>query len=179
VLVSVLLVYALVWNVQRRGVHALDGLLRSHVADVGGALRLEEDWAVFASPPGWKADGWFMLVASLQNGQRIDLLRAGAEASFAKPSYLLDSVPSRHWGKMLMRLKKKQGNRSRFLSVYAREWNARQSCERQIVSSELLFMPERSRGEPDKRVLWHLTQRWQRPDCPTPRAHLSSRLTGG
>jgi hypothetical protein len=178
VLASVLLVYTVAWNVQRRGVHMLDRLFFSHLAQLGGVLHLEEDWAVFSSPPSGKADGWFMLVASLQNGERVDLLRQGATASFAKPAYLLESIPSRHWGKILMRLKKHKRNRSRFLSVYAREWNALASCEQQIVSSELLFMPERSRSEHDKRVLWHLTQRWRRPDCLDPPARLSSSFGG-
>jgi hypothetical protein len=165
VLAALLFTYTLSWNTQRMKVHVLDPLFPKPVTWLGHALRVDQSWQLFSSPP--RNDGWFILVAYLADGERIDLLRGGAAISFKKPDYVLGDIPSRRWGKLLMQLKRKEykSHRSRFLDHYARVWNERAPCTRQIKRTELVFMPERAHGEVNKRVLWYLTPHSQRPEC--------------
>jgi hypothetical protein len=172
--VAALALYAVVWNVQRMKVHFLDPVFASEAARLPGQIfRVDQSWRMFSSPP--RGDGFFVMAASLADGKTVDLLRNGAEVSYARPEFVLENIPSRRWGKLLMQLRKKanKNHRSRFLSHYARVWNEREPCARQIVGTDLVFMAEDKTGGFKKKVLWHLTPRTTRKDCAA--RHLTSR----
>jgi hypothetical protein len=161
-----LLVYGALWNAQRMKVYVLDPVFASAGAKLPGQLlRVDQSWRMFSSPP--RGDGWFLMVASLADGTSVDLLRNGAPVNFTRPAFVLDNIPSRRWGKLLMQLRKKTNkkHRSRFLAHYARVWNERAPCAQQIVGTDLVFMAEKKEGGVKKKVLWHLTPRSQRKEC--------------
>jgi hypothetical protein len=165
-LAGVLAVYAVLWNAQRMKLELLNPVFAHDAARFPGQiLRVDQSWRMFSSPP--RGDGWFLMVASLADGTSIDLLREGRAVDYDRPSFVLDNIPSRRWGKLLMQLRKKsnKGHRSRFLAHYARVWNEQAPCTRQIKGTDLVFMAEQKAGGPKKKVLWHLTPKTQRKDC--------------
>lgn len=68
------------------------------------ALGLDQTWNMFApSPPG--TDGWYAFTGRAADGREVDLWSPGAAPDARKPDHVLDTLPSRRWGKLLLRLR--------------------------------------------------------------------------
>lgn len=162
---GIVLVYALLWSAHNHNMPYVKSILPNKLATAGSAMRIEQRWRLFSSIP--RNDGWFMVVGDLADGTQVDLMRDGKAPVWKKPSYVLGEIPSRRWGKLLMQLREKkyESHRWRFLAHYARIWNQREPCSRQIKRVELIFMPEKAKGPEDKKVLWYYTKQWRKPNC--------------
>lgn len=142
-IVSALLVYTLIWNI--------DGLVDARLIpgplrQIGLTLRIRQQWMMFApSPP--KFDGWWVARATLEGGEHLDLL-TGRTASWRKPELISETFTTYRWRKYARRIGRKG---------YARfrpHW-ARYLCDNYNRDAP-----------PGKRAtnveLWHLKQRIRR-----------------
>ena len=97
--VGLLLVYVAVWNLAGYKNFA------APLWQVANVLQIHQNWGMFAPYPKTD-DGWFVVPATLRNGQRIDVFRAvvsgdGEEMSWAKPTPVAAQFPNVQWRKYL------------------------------------------------------------------------------
>jgi predicted DCC family thiol-disulfide oxidoreductase YuxK len=72
---------------------------------VGVLFRVDQIWDMFTPGP-LRDDGWYVVDATLKNGQHIDLMRQGAPVSYARPTpdAVAGQYTSERWRKYLLNL---------------------------------------------------------------------------
>ena len=154
---GLLLIYVVTWNIA--------GYRNVAVPfwQVANVLQIHQSWGMFAPYPKVD-DGWFVIPATLRNGERIDVFRAlisrdGEEMTWDKPSSVAARFPNVQWRKYLENLVAKQDpGRYRNFAVYLyNAWNKSQPTSRELVKLDVYYLEEHSEklGSPPKKIhLW-------------------------
>jgi hypothetical protein len=116
------------------------------------ALGLAQHWSMFDEAPSH--NGWYVAWAKLRDGSEVDLLRRGASLDWNKPRYPAAVYPNYRWRKCFreMSYEDEQGYQvfrmpaARFL---CRDWDARNSFEKQIAEFDLIYCLDRPTGAAD------------------------------
>jgi predicted DCC family thiol-disulfide oxidoreductase YuxK len=117
------LLLAVWWNVQnQRPKWTMPPWLDS----IALAFRIDQYWDMF-SPGPLREDGWYVIEATLKNGERVDIWRNGAPVSFDRipPSQVAAQYPNERWRKYMMNLyaEKYAPFRLYFDRYMCRKWN--------------------------------------------------------
>ena len=145
VLACIALFYAVAWNVQWLDSHRDQPLLPVRVAAAGDILRMEQNWNML-SPDALSNDGWFVMPATLLNGETVDAF-TGGPLSWTNPIHMSDNKPSSRWRKYLRNLSNPQFDRhlAPFAEYLARSFNQTHGISEQIVSFDIVFIRETTR----------------------------------
>lgn len=111
----------------------------------GYIMKIDQAWALFAPAP-LRTDGWWVLAGTLENGQRVDLLRGGAPVTDERPPDLLRHYGNTRWRKFYSGLLGARGGESyrRFHQFYCRRWNAAHEPADRVVEVEPVFYLEQN-----------------------------------
>lgn len=155
--VGALLIYVIIWN--------LAGVLNfaAPVQGIARFLQIHQHWAMFAPIPKLD-DGWFVVPATLRNGEEVDVFRAvvsdmGEDLSWDKPDPVGATFPNVQWRKYLENLVASEDPERyhHFAAYLYRTWNASQPPERHLVGLNVYYMLEhtyRLDGPPERVHLW-------------------------
>jgi hypothetical protein len=145
VVVTLLLLYVVVWNVSTMRADWRRRLRPPGITRMADLALVRQKWSMFANPTN--RDGWYVVVARLRDGRVVDLLRDGKPAdwdSFRKPKYIYRRSPNHRWRKLYRNLS--SGRVDAFLAPLARylahQWNRSQSASAQVATIELHFMEQ-------------------------------------
>lgn len=135
------LVYILAWNVQTLGNDAVPD--NSEI--IASILRLDQKWDMFAPAP-LKDDGWYVISGNLSNGKEVDLFENKDKVEWGKPERVALTYDNQRWRKYMMNLWKEDYSqyRGRYAEYLCRNWNDRNSEEKQLISLTIVFMKETS-----------------------------------
>lgn len=123
------------------------------------AVRLDQRWGMFAPVP-LTADGWFVVPATLVNGDKVDLL-TGDPIDFAKPALVSEHYIDQRWRKWMENLTwMGKDNMLAYGRYMVRWWNQQQTDPQRCVSTfHVVFVREdttdRGIQPPRKMVLWN------------------------
>ena len=161
-LASLLLLYALLWNIMT----VSEIRMPERLAPLGTLLGVVQTWNMFTPYP-LKDDGWYVIPGTLQGGQEVDLsgvLRDDfgmREVSWEKPHYVRGTYKNEHWRKYLEVTRNPQHiDQHLYLGRYiCREWNARHTGSEQLTDFEIVYMvemtlPDYEYSTPEPRALW-------------------------
>jgi len=135
--VAFMLSFVFLWNISSvvpiANSNFQQGMLR-----LANVTYVNQVWYMFDYPNG--IDPWFVAEARLQDGSRVDVLKAGAPVSENKPDRLHASFRNHRWKMLYMGLRP-QGMSRGYGGVYRdglvdylrREWNAQHRPDKQIV----------------------------------------------
>ena len=157
------LVYIVLWNLS--GFGATSPYVR-HVFPpvatlVGHLLRLDQHWNMF-SPYPLRADGWFVMPGTLQDGSAVELWTSQREVSWEKPADIAAQYPNDRWWKFMENLSWERKGRDVLLDAYAsyvcRDWNSRHSGQERLETLQIFFMqettpPDYQDVQPEKKLL--------------------------
>ena len=110
------------------------------------AVKLDQQWNMFSPRPPVR-DGWFVLHATLADGQQEDLLRPGRDDGlWARPASIKNTYINQRWRKYL-EWTMKQGPRygPELARYYAERWNGAHEASRQVTRLDVVFMLEPTR----------------------------------
>ncbi|MBO2010750.1 HTTM domain-containing protein [Hymenobacter negativus] len=97
--VAAVLAYVCWWNLDDVAVlRPAGGVMAEPVRWFGYLLRVDQHWGMFA-PAVFKDDGWYILEATTAGGQKVDLNRAGAPLTYAKPAAVVSLFKNDRWRK--------------------------------------------------------------------------------
>lgn len=97
--VAVVLAYVCWWNLDDVAIFRPVGELMSEPTRWFGYLfRIDQHWGMFA-PTVFKDDGWYILEGTTAGGRQIDLNRAGAPVTYAKPASVVALFKNDRWRK--------------------------------------------------------------------------------
>ena len=124
---------------------------------VGYGLGLEQRFDLFAPKPTI-IDGWLIAVATLENGDQIDLIEEGRPVHWNKPELLSARYRNGHWGAYMFFLKEPTiaaaAHRPYYVEYLKRRYRAQHKNENDIDHVELYLMleitppfPEQPRAE--------------------------------
>ena len=158
-LAALFFAYALLWNFAT----ATAGRVRvpAGVEWVAHATGLAQVWNMFAPHPK-KDDGWYVIPARLAGGAEVDLFRAGAPVSWAKPADASSLYPDAYWQKYLeyIWLRDFAAARLHYARYLCRDWNASRRDADLLRTFEIVYMRENTPppGQPPQPaepvVLW-------------------------
>lgn len=145
--VTLCLAMVIIWNIQRTGKHMrqdFPDLIRSEeVVKAMNVLRLTQYWNVF-SPYPFRKDAWPMLVATLKDGSKVELL-TGGPVRWTKPERVSDVFRNDRWRKYANNV----GIRNigwrhyrNWAGMHARRWNAENPESRHVKKVEFIRMIE-------------------------------------
>jgi len=147
--------YTVIWNLSQLPSAWTTGTLPRRWQPVADVLGLRQKWSMFQSP--MRDDGWYVVVARLEDGRAIDLLRDGAPAdwdSYRKPKWIYRRFPNHRWRKYYRNLVSESHARYResLCRYLANLWQQTHLDEGRVVSVELHYMQELSSepGEEDR-----------------------------
>jgi hypothetical protein len=144
ILVSLLAVYVLIFSLQVV-YPARFGWFDQRWKSVGYALGLEQRFDLFAPKPTI-IDGWFVTVATLDDGSQVDLLQDGAMVRWEKPEMLSARYPNGHWGAYMFFLKEPKEaatiHRPFYVEYLKRAWRQRYGGQKKIRKVELYLVLE-------------------------------------
>jgi hypothetical protein len=149
---AVMLAYVLLWNLSRLPQSWTAGLMPRGWERVAIATGLWQKWNLFQNP--MDDDGWYVVVAHLDDGRDIDLLRDGAPAdwdSYRKPRSISSRFPNHRWRKYYRNILAESAARYRepLCRYLAASWQRQHPQDGRIVSVELQYMQEMGEG-PDE-----------------------------
>ena len=129
---------------------------------------------MFSPSPG-RRTGWFVVVGSLHDGEKVDLYRHvilgehDAPLSWERPARLAERYRGTRWRKYMMNIRKRKNEEYRpLLAKYlAREWKREHGDDRKLKKVEIYFCGERLTAyEPNRvykpRRIWKYTVRDRR-----------------
>ena len=126
---------------------------------IGDGLRLDQMWNMF-SPFPFKEDGWFVAPATLQDGQRVNLLFPDQDLNFGRPADL-STIYDPLWQKYLLNMwpGTNAAHRPYFAAYLVRRWNDGHPPQERVQSLELLYMqqtnlPKFRKADIEKIVMW-------------------------
>ena len=147
-LVALLLVYAACYNLHVIFEDANGGTTRwfnRTAINAGHAIGLDQRYKMF-SPKPTVVDGWFVAVATLEDGNQVDLMKAGDAVSWKKPESLSERFPSKSWQVYLHSLKLPSnlasGYRPFYVDYLKRRWKKEHGNDPPIDHVELYLMLE-------------------------------------
>ncbi len=162
-LAAFFLVYILLWNL--RGLEATSPYVRQifppYANLVGYLLRLDQYWNMFSPYPP-KADGWFVMPGTLQDGSQVELWTGERVVSWEKPSNISAQYPNDRWWKFMENIYPGEKGREAALDAYARymcrDWNTRHSGRERLETFQIFFMQETTLPnyqdiQPEKKLL--------------------------
>ncbi len=107
-------------------------------------LRMDQKWDMFAPYP-MRDDGWYVFSGQLRDGTEINTFtwELGAPSQ-EKPVSVADTYPNQRWRKYLMNVwRKSHSNKRIYLGRYfCRNWNAKHSYEKELLTHQITFMKE-------------------------------------
>jgi hypothetical protein len=111
------------------------------------ACGLGQKWNMFDEAPS--KDGWYVAVATLNDGRQVDLLRDGLPVDWRRPSNPPSVYPNHRWRKLFREMAFEDAFGYQFFrqpvaSFLVREWNRRHSETEQIARFELVYNMEQS-----------------------------------
>jgi hypothetical protein len=97
-------------------------------------------------------DGWYVAVATLNDGRQVDLLRDGLPIDWRRPINPPSVYPNHRWRKLFREMAFEDAFGYQFFrkpvaSFLVREWNRRHSETEQIARFELVYNMEQSAPE--------------------------------
>jgi len=160
VVAALLLLYVIVWNLGELFPRSLSWF-HDRTRPLANALRLEQNWNMFAPYPELD-DGWFLAVATLEDGSQIDLLAAGRPVTWDKPQLISAAFKNHRWMTYASFLRKKEIDkrlRHYYVEYLKRNWRAQHPGGPAIRKAELYFFLEKTVPYPEvpelKLVLMH------------------------
>jgi len=140
VIVSLALVYVLGWNMLTVG----KKVIPDNLIWIGQLFKLHQQWGMF-SPTVYKEDGWFIYLATEEDGSEIDLNRGGEPVSFERPEVMADRVKNDRWRKYGENIIMIDNSHFRlYLCDYLLlEWN-RRNPDQKVVHLQIIYMLERT-----------------------------------
>lgn len=117
------------------------------------ACGLGQKWNMFDQAPS--KDGWYVAVATLQDGSRVDVLRDGVAVDWRRPERPAALYPNHRWRKLFREMAYEdalgyQYFRRPVIEFLARRWNERTSPEKDIQKLELIYCMEKILDESAK-----------------------------
>ena len=118
-------------------------------------------WNMFSPYPP-KADGWFVMPGTLQDGSQVELWTGRRGVSWEKPSNISALYPNDRWWKFMENIYPGQREREAALDAYARylcrDWNTRHSGQGQLETFQVFFvqettLPDYQNIQPEKKLL--------------------------
>lgn len=128
---------------------------------VSGIFKVDQNWAMFAPAP-YRADGWYVMPAVLNNGDTVDLFTDGGPVDWDRPERVAATYRNTRWSKYLRTIRK--GKYKKPLRYYVKwlrkDWNRRQPRDRKLREFTVYFVMETNMAdwetEPPRRIpLWH------------------------
>lgn len=109
------------------------------------ACGLAQKWNMFDETPS--RDGWYVSIATLRNGATVDLLRDDAPIDWTRPDNPAALYPNHRWRKLFREMAYEdvigyQIFREPVAEYLCRQWNQRQSPEKQIEQFEFYYCME-------------------------------------
>jgi hypothetical protein len=137
------LAYVFLWNLRSTDFARFEALLPRQLNGLGSTFGLDQFWTMFAPGPP-RDDGWYVCVASLEDGEQVDPLREGRPVTWEKPELVSRLYANERWRKFLMNLCREgqDDNRVGLLNYLWREWDAAHSPGGRMVRLELYYMHE-------------------------------------
>ena len=128
------------WNIQSTGRTKIK--LPEPLQRVSYFLGLEQGWVMFG-PKTLKDDFWYVYLATLKNGKKIDLFTGAKKVSWEKPKKLLSSMYKNHrWITYYRNLWVSDKRLHPFLGQYlCREWNTKHKGN-EIAEIEFYYFRE-------------------------------------
>lgn len=133
------------WNFAGTRSHAVDAPVPGLASRFGDLFYLQQKWNLFGTVP--PADGWYVVLAELRDGEAVDLLRDGARAdwdSYTKPDYIYRRNPDHRWRKLYQNLIDERYDmfRETLCEYLAAQWNQTHPVEEHATRIELQYMRE-------------------------------------
>jgi hypothetical protein len=151
-----LLLFVFDWNFSN--LSFIDSKLSEGLRPIGYALRLDQNWGMFA-PGVFKDDGWYVMEGVTENERALDLLREGKEVNYSKPQSVTSLYKNDRWRKYTenMILSYNTFMRGYFCTYYKRIWN--ENCSEKIKALRIVYMseftlPDYKYSRPSREVLW-------------------------
>lgn len=109
----------------------------------GYFTRQQQDWMLFAPAPG-QDDGWYVARGDCQDGQSVDLLRAGRPLDLSKPASVAGLFPNQRWRLWLFNLSNRRDPLvyESFAAYLARRWNESHPFPQHLRQVELIYVAE-------------------------------------
>ena len=115
VIAALSLLYIVHWNA-----YNLNPSLKQLLTPVANTLRLDQYWGMFAPKP-MHDDGWFSMVAVLDDGSRLDLFQDGRTHTFKRPADIVHMHKTARWAKYWMNMwMEKHGRYRKYGTAYMR-----------------------------------------------------------
>lgn len=106
---------------------------------IGHTLRVDQYWSMFA-PAVFKDDGWFIVEATTEKGEKIDLLKEGEPISFDRPDYIAGTYKNDRWRKYAENILFIYNSHYRpyYCNYLMRKWNTSQ--DEKVHHIEIIYM---------------------------------------
>ncbi|WP_413172726.1 hypothetical protein [Anabaena azotica] len=165
ILAVVLLIYALIWNIQSYAPDLFKRKIWQKTEAIGRVTRLDQSWSIFAPAPP-RDDGWHIIPGKLENGSEVDIFRGGNPVNWDKPSLSTRSAiyHNMQWRTYFINLNRAIGKKlypfyGKYL-CYA--WNIKHKGGEKLETLNIYFMDERTvpPGEKqtvEKKLTWEQT----------------------
>ncbi|MBA3663859.1 MAG: HTTM domain-containing protein [Bacteroidetes bacterium] len=151
-----LVVFVFDWNFSN--LSFINSKLSDSFRPVGYALRLDQNWGMFA-PGVFKDDGWYILEGVTEKNKEINVFQEGKEIDYKKPGSVTSLFKNDRWRKYTenMILKYNSFMRGYFCNYYKRIWNDNSSEKikaLRIVYMSEFTLPDYQYSRPSREVLW-------------------------
>lgn len=158
-----LAIYILLWNLREFDT-SFQRYLPYKYNWIARVLRIDQRWELFAPYPSME-HGWFIVVASLNDGNQIDLFRNGLSVDYSKPKCVSAEFKDERWQKYISNLWKYDDNNNKeyYLDYLFRIWNDSDNSSKKIIKIELIYMLEKTpdmgkeNKHPQKKILLEKT----------------------
>jgi hypothetical protein len=144
-----LLIYVMAINLNGLPSHPLAQLEPEKKDFLWTGCALGQKWIMFDEIPS--KNGWYVAAAKLNDGSEVDLLRRGATVDWSKPHFPAGLYPNHRWRKCFREMSYAdelgyQVFRLPVAKFLCRDWNARNTAEKQIAEFDLIYCNERDAG---------------------------------
>jgi hypothetical protein len=114
---------------------------------LGDLTRLDQSWSIFAPNPP-RDDGWHVILGTIKNGERVNLLREDAVISWDKPTIKQRNklYKNMQWRTYFINLNRNIGKQlyPHYGNYLCQQWNNNHSPSQQLENIEIYFMSERT-----------------------------------
>ena len=137
------LFYVFGWNLRALDFNRYEPYFQTRWNWIGEALRLDQVWSMFAPFP-LKEDGWFVMPARLNDGQKVNLIADGAPMDWNKPLNLSGTFRDAQWQKYLLNLWTVENapHRGYYVGYMVRHWNENHAPAQQVKNADLIYMQQ-------------------------------------
>jgi hypothetical protein len=137
--------YILCWNLTT----VTPFTLPERTVPIGPFFGVDQHWGMFAPSP-FKADGWYVIPAKLQDGQSVDLMPITRDdygmhpVSYDKPASVRATYKNEHWRKYFENLYNDDhaDQRLYFAQYVCRQWNDRHTGGETLKTFRITYMLE-------------------------------------